>query len=68
VSSTYHWYIGDPPPFTGVAEKVTGTPAQTELALGAIVTEGFTTAIRLTLTLPVMLAEQVVDGFTATTL
>ena len=38
VPFTIHWYAGVVPPLTGVAVKVTEPPAQTGLALAAMVT------------------------------
>ena len=39
----FHWYCGEPPPFTGTAVKVTEVPAQTEPdELRLIVTDGVT--------------------------
>ena len=35
---TFHWYAGVDPPLTGDAVNVTGVPAQTWLADGAMVT------------------------------
>ena len=32
----YHWYVGAPPPFVGVAVKVTEVPEQTGFELAAI--------------------------------
>jgi hypothetical protein len=34
----YHWYVGEPPPLTGVAVKVTAVPVQMLLAEGTIET------------------------------
>lgn len=34
----FHWYVGDVPPFTGVAVKVTDAPKQTGFAEAEIVT------------------------------
>ena len=41
-----HWYIGEAPPFVGVAVKFTGMPVQTELpGLAFIVTTGTTVGV-----------------------
>ena len=39
---SFHWYIGETPPFVGVAENVTVSPTQTLVAEAAMVTEGVT--------------------------
>jgi hypothetical protein len=52
VPFTYHWYVGAPPPFTGIAVKVTApTEAHTFVpGLAVTVTEGVTTDEGLTVT------------------
>ena len=45
--SSIHWYDGVEPPFVGVAAKVTEVPAQMELALATILTDGLTVDVTL---------------------